>query len=126
MPEGRWPRGVNPRPRSGAAAGRSYPTPLSPRPRAAAGRSNRTTEARGGGQEDHGLYSPLNSPGQNTGVGCHSRLQGIFPTQGLNPGLPSCMWILYQLSHKGNPLVILAVANKTTLQKIKQKFYYKK
>ena len=38
--------------RPGATGGRSYPTPLSPRPRAAAGRSNRTTEARGGGRED--------------------------------------------------------------------------
>ena len=35
----------------------------------------------------HGLYSPWNSPGQNTGVGSLSLLQGIFPTQGLNPGL---------------------------------------
>ena len=34
----------------------------------------------------HGLYSPWNSPGQNTGVGSCSLLQGIFPTQGLNPG----------------------------------------
>ena len=30
------------------------------------------------------------SPGRNTGVGCHAHLQGIFPTQGLNPGLPHC------------------------------------
>ena len=36
----------------------------------------------------HGLYSPWNSPGQNTGVGSLSLLQGIFPTQGLNPSLP--------------------------------------
>ena len=36
----------------------------------------------------HGLYSPWNSPGQNTGVGRLSLLQGIFPTQGSNPGLP--------------------------------------
>ena len=36
----------------------------------------------------HGLYSPWNSPGQNTGVGSLSFLQGIFPTQGSNPGLP--------------------------------------
>ena len=36
----------------------------------------------------HWLYSPWNSPGQNTGVGSLSLLQGIFPTQGLNPGLP--------------------------------------
>ena len=35
----------------------------------------------------HGLYSPQNSPGQNTGVGILSLLQGIFPTQGSNPGL---------------------------------------
>ena len=48
----------------------------------------------------HGLYSSLNSPGQNTGVGSLSLLQGIFPTHGLNPGLLHCMWILYQLSHR--------------------------
>ena len=44
--------------------------------------------------------SPWNSLGQNTGVGSLSLLQGIFPTQGLNPGLPHCRQILYQLSHK--------------------------
>ena len=49
----------------------------------------------------HGLCSPWNSPGQNTGVGSHSLLQGIFLTQGLNPGLPHCRRILYQLSHQG-------------------------
>ena len=48
----------------------------------------------------NGLYSPWNSPGQNTAVGSLSLLQGIFPTQGLNPGLPHCRQILYQLSHK--------------------------
>ena len=48
----------------------------------------------------HGLYSPWNSPGQNTAVDSLSLLQGIFPTQGLNPGLPHCRQILYQLSHK--------------------------
>ena len=48
----------------------------------------------------HGLYSPWNSPGQNTGVGSLSLLQGISPTQGSNPGLPHCRRILYQLSHK--------------------------
>ena len=37
----------------------------------------------------HGLYSSWNSPNQNTGVGSLSLLQGIFPTQGLNPGLPT-------------------------------------
>ena len=49
----------------------------------------------------HG-YSPWNSPGQNTGVGSLSLLQGTFLTQGLNPGLPHCRQIPYQLSHKGN------------------------
>ena len=48
----------------------------------------------------HGLYSPWNSPGQNTGVGSCSLLQGIFPTQGSNPGLPHCRQILYQLSQE--------------------------
>ena len=48
----------------------------------------------------HGLYSPWNSPGQNTGVGSLSLLHGIFPTQGSNPGLLHCRRILHQLSHK--------------------------
>ena len=43
----------------------------------------------------HGLYSPWNSPGQNTGVGGLSLLQGIFPSQGSNPGLLHCRQILY-------------------------------
>ena len=38
-------------------------------------------------------------PGKNTGMGCHALLQGIFPTQGSNPGLPQCRQILYSLSH---------------------------
>ena len=58
----------------------------------------------------HGLHSPWNSPGQNTGVGSLSLLQGIFPTQGSNPGLPHCKWILYQLSHKGSPRILEWVA----------------
>ena len=52
--------------------------------------------------------SPWNSPGQNTGVGSFSLLQGIFPTQGSNPGLPHCRQILYQLSHQGS-LNMLAI-----------------
>ena len=43
------------------------------------------------------------SPVNNTGVGCHALLQGIFPTQGLNPGLPRCRQTLYYLSHQGSP-----------------------
>ena len=50
----------------------------------------------------HGLYSQWNSPSQNTWVGSYSLLQGIFPTQGLNPGLLHCRWIHYQLSHQGS------------------------
>ena len=60
--------------------------------------------------QPHELYSPRNSPGQNTGVGSHSRPQAIFPTQGSNPGLPHCRWILYQLSHKGSPRILEWVA----------------
>ena len=44
------------------------------------------------------------SPGKNTGVGCHALLQGIFPTQGSNPGLPHCRPILYRLSNHGSPV----------------------
>ena len=53
------------------------------------------------------IYSPWNSLGQNTGVGGHSLLQGIFPTQGSNPGPPHCGRILYQLSHQGSPRIII-------------------
>jgi len=58
----------------------------------------------------HGLYSPWNSPGQNTGVGSFSLLQGIFPTQGSNLGLPLCRQILHQLSHQGSPRILEWVA----------------
>ena len=54
----------------------------------------------------HGLHSSWNSPDQNTGVGSLSLLQVIFPTQELNPGLPHCRWILYQLSHRGSPRIL--------------------
>ena len=46
------------------------------------------------------LLCPWNSPGKNTVVGSCSLLQGIFPTQGLNLGLPHCRWILYCLSQQ--------------------------
>ena len=48
--------------------------------------------------------------GKNTGVGSHALLQGIFPTQGSNPGLRHCRQILYQLSHKGSPRILEWVA----------------
>ena len=60
--------------------------------------------------QPHGIYSSWNSPGQNTGVGSRSLLQGIFSTQGLNLGLPHCKQILYQLSHHGSPRILEWVA----------------
>ena len=56
--------------------------------------------------QPRGLYSSWNSPGQNTGVGSLSLPQGIFPTQGSNPGLAHCGRLLYQLSHKGSPRIL--------------------
>ena len=61
-------------------------------------------------------YSPpgssvhADSPDKNTEVGWHALLQGIFTTQGLNPGLPHCRWILYQPSNKVNPRILMWVA----------------
>ena len=49
------------------------------------------------------LHYPWNSPGKNTGVGSHFFLQGIFSTQGLNPGLLHFRKILCHLSHEGSP-----------------------
>ena len=52
------------------------------------------------------LHRPWNSPGKNTGGGCHFLLQGIFPTQGLNLGLLHYRQILYCLSHQGSQVVL--------------------
>ena len=49
------------------------------------------------------VLCPCDSPGKNTGVGCHVLLQGIFPTQGSNPSLLRGRQILYHLSHQGSP-----------------------
>ena len=56
------------------------------------------------------LLSPRNSPGKNTRVSSHSFLQEIFPTQGLNPGLPHCRQILHPLSHQGSPIIIFSTS----------------
>ena len=67
------------------------------------------------------LYDPMelsppgssvhgDSPGKNTGVGCHALLQGIFPTHRSNPDLPHCSQILYSLSHQGSPQILEWVA----------------
>ena len=50
------------------------------------------------------------SPGKNTGVGFYALLQGIFPTQESNPGLPHYRQILYHLSHQGSPRILEWVA----------------
>ena len=56
------------------------------------------------------------SPGKNIGVGCLALLQGIFPTQGLNPGLLHCRWILYHLSHQGSPNMYISNINKSFIE----------
>ena len=55
------------------------------------------------GLEPARLFCPWNSPGNSTGVGNHSLLQGTIPTQELNLGLLHCRQILYHLSHQGSP-----------------------
>ena len=51
------------------------------------------------GSSVHGIFLD-----KNTRVGCHLLLQGIFPTQGSNPGIPHCRWFLYDLIHLGSPI----------------------
>ena len=59
------------------------------------------------GRESARLLCPWDFPSKNTEVGCHFLLQGIFPTQGLNPSLLHCRQNLYQLSHQGSPIKFL-------------------
>jgi len=49
---------------------------------------------------------PWDSPGKNTGAGCHALFQRIFPTQKSNPSLFHCRQILYHLSHQGGPRIL--------------------
>ena len=58
------------------------------------------------------LRIPQNSPGKNIGMSSHSLFQGIFPTQGLNPGFLHCRQILCHLSHQRIPTVILLIFSK--------------
>ena len=64
------------------------------------------------------------SPGKNTAVSCHALLQGIFLTQGLNPGLPHCRRILYRLSHTGSP--INEIEAKKTIEKMNKSWFFEK
>ena len=65
--------------------------------------------AQGGASLGERLPCAWNSLGKNTGVGCHALLQGIFPTQGSNPGHWHCRRILYHLSHQGSSRVCVCV-----------------
>ena len=81
--------------------------------------------------QPHGLQParflcPWDFPGKNTEVGCHFLLQGIFPTQGSNPGLLHCRQILYCLSHQGSPKVLLLLLLYITLKKKKRCVYCNK
>ena len=65
------------------------------------------------GNVSHSIVSSSATPwtvARQAGVGCHVLLQGIFPTQGLNPGLLHCGWILYQLSYRESPRILEWVA----------------
>ena len=68
----------------------SNPPGSSPRDSPGKNRESESHSVVSNSLQPHGLYSPWDSPGQNTGVDSHSLLQGIFPTQGSNPGLLSC------------------------------------
>ena len=59
---------------------------------------------------DCGFSVHGDSPGKNTGAGCHALLQVIFPTQGLNPVLLHCRQILYHLSHQGSPDISISIS----------------
>ena len=61
----------------------------------------------------HKQYNPCDSPGHNTGECSLSLLQGIFPTEGSNPGLSHCRWILYQLNQKGSPILFVILHTHT-------------
>ena len=71
-----------------------------------------------------GLYSPCNSPGQNTGVGSHSLLQGIFLTQKSNQGLLHCRRILYQLSYQGSQAKLFVFRASVVVEEAKLTHFY--
>ena len=52
-------------------------------------------------EEPTRLLHPWDFPGKSTGVSCHFLPQGIFPTQGSNPGLLHCRQMLYYMNHQG-------------------------
>ena len=73
------------------------------------------------GRQPTRLPRPWDSPGKNTGVGCHFLLQGIFPTRGSNPGLPHCRQMLYRLSHQWSLIKLKTFCTmKETINKVKR------
>ena len=62
------------------------------------------------------LLRPWDFPGKSPGVDCHFLLQGIFPTQESNPGLPHCGQMLYRLSHQGSPFTSLSLHPESTMR----------
>ena len=71
------------------------------------------------------LLCPWDSPGKNTGVGSHFFLQGIFPTQGSNPGLLYCRQTLYWLSYAGSAMNNLNLITSKHQTNVKQEAFYK-
>ena len=65
------------------------------------------------------LLRPWDSPGKNTGVDCHFLFQGIFLTQGSNPGLPHCRQTLYLLRHQGSLVGRSQVPLKSMIRQIR-------
>ena len=65
------------------------------------------------GSSVHGV-----SPGKNTGVSCHALLQGIFPTQGSNPGLPHCKQI-FTAEPPGKPRKTIALTIGTFVSQVR-------
>ena len=72
-----------------------------------------------------GLLCPWDSPGKNAGVDSLSLFQGIFSTQGLNPGLLNCRWILYHWSPWESLLDLLCCVWETQVSHIADGFFYR-
>jgi len=72
----------------------------------------------------HGLYSPWNSPGQNTGVGSLSLLQRILPTQESNQGLLPCRRILSQLNYQGSSYLSYPISLRWWISILFKSFYW--
>ena len=70
------------------------------------------------------LLCPWDSPGKNTGVGCHSLFQGIFLTQESNAGLLNCRQILYCLSYQGSPFMRMDTIKKKQKTKTENRKYW--